>query len=202
MCFEKFNIIRIKAAKTLSKLILYFLNVKIQSSNDMAYKEHCITILKIFATSFHYHYRQLFIYMCKSIILDENLLNNNIINFLEDLSFDKVVNVKITLGNCIYKAWIKSEKDEKYSFFKNNNKILEIIYRLKNDYDSDVRKTLEKLDLQIIIKNIKNFKLDKIMIKKDVNNTFNNKFEDIKNIFGFYPNCLGVSWITDINFKK
>ena len=202
MCFDKFNIIRIKAAKTLSKLILYFLNVKIQSSNDIAYKEHCNNILKIFATCINYHYRQLFIYMCKRIILDENLLNNNIINFLEDLSFDKVVNVKITLGNCIYKAWIKSEKDEKYSFFKNNNKILEIIYRLKNDYDSDVRKTLEKLDLQIIIKNIKNFKLDKIMIKKDVNNTFNNKFEDIKNIFGFYPNCLGVSWITDINFKK
>lgn len=202
MCFDKFNIIRIKAAKTLSKLILYFLNVKIQSSNDMAYKEHCITILKIFATSVHYHYRQLFIYMCKSIILDENLLNNNIINYLEDLSFDKVTNVKITLGNFINKTWIKSEKDEKYSFFKKHNKILEIIYRLKNDYDSDVRKTLEKVDLYELVKSIKDFKLEKIMIKKDVNNSFNNKFEDIKTIFGFSPNCLGISWIKDSNFKK
>ena len=201
MCFDKFNIIRIKAAKNLSNLLLYFLKMKIQSSNDITYKEHCDKILKDFARCIHYHYRQLFIYMCKHIILNENLLNNKIIHFLEDLSFDKVTNVKITLGNFIYKSWIKSEK-EKIDFFKKNNKILEIIYRLKNDNDSDVRKTLEKLDLGFIAKSIKDFKLEEIMFKKDINKSFNNRFEDIKTIFGFSPDCLGNRWINDKNYKK
>ena len=190
MCFDKFNKVRKKAAKTLSKLILYFLNIKIQSSNDSIYKENCDKILKMFATSIHYQYRQLFIYMCKNIILDENLLNNNIINLLEDLSFDKVINVKITLGNFIYKYWIKSEKNEEYSFIKKNNKILEIIYRLKNDYDFDVRKTIEKIDSQLLSKEIKNFDLKRILNKRDVNNSFTNNFKEIKTMFGFSPNCL------------
>jgi hypothetical protein len=190
MCFDKFNKVRKKAAKTLSKLILYFLNVKIQSSNDSIYKENCDKILKMFATSIHYQYRQLFIYMCKNIILDEHLLNNNIINLLEDLSFDKVINVKITLGNFIYKYWIKSEKNEEYSFIKKNNKILEIIYRLKNDYDFDVRKTIEKIDSQLLSKEIQNFDLKRILNKRDVNNSFTNNFKEIKTMFGFSPNCL------------
>ena len=193
MCFDKFNIVRIKAAKTLSKLIYYFLTVKIQSSDDTTYKKNCITILEIFATCVHYHFRQLFIYMCKRIVFDENLLNNNIINLLEDLSYDKVPNVKITLGNFIYKTWKKSECNEKYSFLKKNNKILEIMYRLKCDKDIDVRKTIEKIDLEFFHKNIDNFNRENILNKKDVNIKFNNNCNEIKAIFGFSPTTLGVS---------
>ena len=190
MCFDKFNKVRKKAAKTLSKLLLYFLNIKIQNSNDINCKENCIKILKMFATSKHYQYRQLFIYMCKYIILDENLLNNILINLLEDLSFDRVINVKVTLGNFIYKSWIKAGENDKYSFIKNNNKILEMIYRLKNDCDFDVRKTIEKIDSQQLCKEIKDFNLKRILNKKDVNTGFTNAFEEIKIIFGFSPNCL------------
>ena len=190
MCFDKFNKVRKKAAKTLSKLLLYFLNVKIQNSNDTIYKENCIKILKMFATSKHYNYRQLFIYMCKNIILDEKLLNNILISLLEDLSFDRVINVKVTLGNFIYKSWIKAEENNKYSFIKNNNKILEMIYRLKNDCDFDVRKTIEKIDSQQLCKEIKDFNLKRILNKKDVNIGFTNTFKEIKIIFGFSPNCL------------
>jgi hypothetical protein len=202
MCFDNYNIIRIKASKTLSKLIFYFLTINNPSNNDKSYKDNCIIILKSFATNIHYHYRQLFIYMCKNIIFDENLLNNNIIDFLEDLSFDKISNVRITLGNFIYKMWIKSEKDEKYSFFKKHNKILKIIYRLKNDTDFDVRKTVDKIELQYLVKMIKDHQSEKIILKKNVNINFNNKFEDIKTIFGFSPSCLGISWIKDKNYKK
>ena len=191
MCFDKFNIIRIKAAKTLSKLIYYFLTIKIENGDDKAYKENCEKILEAFATCSHYNFRQLFIYMCKRIILDENLLNNNIINLLEDLSYDKVANVKIILGNFIYKNWIKSESDEKYSFFKKNNKILEIMYRLKNDKDFDVRKTMQKIELQFFVQNINNFNSENILRKKDVNIKFNNNCDEIKEIFGFSPDILG-----------
>ena len=202
MCFDKFNKVRLKASKTLSKLLFYFLTITIQSSNDISYKENCEKILKMFATSLHYHYRQLFIYMCKKIVFDENLFNKYIINLLEDLSFDNVVNVKITLGNFIYKNWLKSEKDEKFGFFQKDKKILEIIYRLKNDNNYDVRKTLEKINNQFLVQEIKEFSLEKILIKKEVNFVFINKFEHIKKIFGFSPPSLGNSWLKDKNYKK
>ena len=202
MCFDKFNIVRIKAAKTLSKLLLYFLTVKIQSSDDSSYKENCIKILKNFATSFHYHYRQLFIFMCKKLIFNEDILNNVIMNFLEDLSFDKITNVKITLGNIVYKSWDKVGKNEKYSFFRKNNKILEIMYRLKNDNDFDVRKTMENIDSKLLVKEIENFDLERILSKNNANEGFNNKFEDIKNIFGFTPDVIRTNSIKIKNWQK
>ena len=61
---------------------------------------------------------------------------------------------------------------------------------------------MEKLDLGIVVKSIKDFKLEEIMFKKDVNKSFNNTFEDIKAIFGFSPDCLGNSWINDKDIKK
>ena len=190
MCFDYFNVIRVKAAKTLSKLLLYFLTIKITSSDDISYKENCNRILKNFAISSHYHFRQLFIYMCKKLIFNENILNNIIINYLEDLSFDKIINVKITLGLFIHKSWIKSEG--KYSFFRKNNKILEIMYRLKNDNDFDVRKTMENIDSKLLVKEIENFNLQRILCKKDVNTKFTNNFEDIQDIFGFNPDIFGI----------
>ena len=202
MCFDKFSIVRIKAAKTLSKLLHYFLTAKIQSSDDTAYKENCIKILGIFASCVHYHYRQLFVYMSKRIIMDENLINSNIINLLENISYDDVANVKITLGNLLYKIWIKSEKNEKYSFFKKNNKILEIMYRLKNDLDRDVRKTIQNIDSKYFVQNIQNFSSENILKKKNVNSEFNDNCEEIKNIFGFSPPLLGTSSIIDKIHKK
>ena len=202
LCFDKFNKVRIKASKTLSKFLLYFLTLKIENSNELSYKNNCEKILKAFATSFYYNYRQLFIYMSKKIVFNEQIFNTNLINYLEDLSFDKVTNVKITLGNFIFKNWIKAENDEKLLFYKNNIKILEIMYRLKNDINYDVRKTMEKIDYQSLVKQIKEFSLQKILIQKDVNISFINKFEDIKTIFGFTPLFLGQSWIKDDNYKK
>ena len=140
--------------------------------------------------------------MSKRIIMDENLINSNIINLLENLSYDKVANVKITLGNLLYKIWIKSEKNEKYSFFKKNNKILEIMYRLKNDLDRDVRKTLQNIDSKYFVQNIQDFSGEKILKKKNVNSGFNDNCDEIKNIFGFSPPLLGTSSVIDKNHKK
>jgi hypothetical protein len=202
MCFDKFNKVRVKAAKTLSKLLHYFLTTKIQSSDDSAYKENCLKILEMFASCVHYHYRQLFVYMSKRMIMDEILINGNIINLLETISYDEVANVKITLGNLLYKIWIKSEKNEKYSFFKKNNKILEIMYRLKNDLDRDVRKTIQNIDSKYFVQNIQNFSSENILKKKNVNSGFNDKCDEIKNIFGFSPPLLGASSIIDKIHKK
>ena len=134
--------------------------------------------------------------------MDENLINGDIINLVENISYDEVANVKITLGNLLYKIWIKSEKNEKYYFFKKNNKILEIMYRLKNDLDRDVRKTIQNIDSKYFVQNIQNFSSENILKKKNVNSGFNNNCDEIKNIFGFSPPLLGASSIIDKIHKK
>ena len=111
------------------------------------------------------------------------------LDLLNDLSYDKVVNTRYTLSNFIKEIWNKNKKE--YDWIKNNEKILEIIYRLKNDKENEVKMCLENIEIN----------KDKIDIKKtlekiNINDKFINEFKEFKSTFGFTP-ILGKPWIKE-----
>jgi len=184
LCFDTVHKVRVKAAKNLSKLLLQFL------SSDDQYKIKAIVIIRIFSTCIHFHYRQLFIFMCKKLIEDESLFMEITYELIEDLSYDNISNVRVTLGNFLSKGWNK--KQAQYKWLKTNKKILEMIYRLKNDKIDEVKNTLNNINIEDVKKELNYEDYSKIMEQKNVNETFTNKCEDLKVLIGFTPTLYGV----------
>ena len=180
LCFDACNKVRIKSAKILSKLIFQFFN-----SEDDQYKIKSMVIIRIFGTCIHYHYRQLFIFMCKKLVEDEKLFMEMAFELIENLSYDKVINVRITLGKFLVKMWNK--KQAQYNWIKTNKKILEIVYRLKNDEAKDVSNSLNDINVEDIKKGLNYKDYSEILVKKEVNKEFDNKFEEMKSLLGFSP---------------
>ena len=204
LCFDPHNVIRIKSAKILSIYLLNFLLLdnKINDNNnnsenngnssmnkrDVDFRQNAIIILKNFATCGHYHYRQLFIYLCKRIITNEKIFKEYAYDLFNDLSYDKIINVRYTLSSFLNIIWNKNKKE--YEWIKKDEEILEIIYRLKNDKDDEVKKCLEKVEI-----NADNLKdKDKALKVKEVNKAFISEFQDFKKMFNYVP-FLGKSWI-------
>ena len=184
LCFDTVHKVRVKAAKNLSKLLLQFL------SSDDQYKIKAIVIIRMFSTCIHFHFRQLFIFMCKKLIEDESLFMEITYELIEDLSYDNISNVRVTLGNFFSKGWNK--KQAQYKWLKTNKKILEMIYRLKNDKIDEVKNTLNNINIEDVKKELNYEDYSKIMIQKNVNETFTNKCEELKVLLGFTPTLYGV----------
>jgi hypothetical protein len=202
LCFDPYNVIRKKSAKILSIYLLKFLLLdknndpkkdynsegsENSSEKEVDFKQNSILILNNFATCTHFHYRQLFFDLCKKIIKNEKKFKDYAFNLFNDLSYDKIVNVRYSLSSFINKIWNKNKKE--YEWIKNNNEMIEIIYRLKNDKNDEVKKCLEKIDINE--ENIED--KEKVLEVKEVNSKFINEFQDFKKIFDYEP-FLGKSW--------
>ena len=142
----------------------------------------------------HYHYRQLFVYLCKKIFTNETIFKEYGYNLLKDLSYDKVINTRYTLSSFLSKIWGKNKKE--YDWIKNDEKIIEIIYRLKNDKESEVKKCVENIEI-----NMDKIDKQKVLEKINVNDKFINEFKDFKDIFQFEP-FLGNTWIKEKQEEK
>ena len=185
MCFDTCNVVRVKASKTLSVFLLKFLLMK----DDNKYKKIVINILNNFARCKHYHYRQLYVYLCKKILTNEEVFKKYGYDLLNDLSYDKVVNTRYTLSNFLKTIWNKNKKE--YEWIKNDEKIIEIIYRLKNDKENEVKNCVENIEI-----NLGKIKIKKTLERVRVNDKFIYEFKDFKNIFGFIP-ILGKVWLKE-----
>ena len=183
MCFDPFNVIRIKAAKTLSIFLLKFLLLE----NNDNYKQNAINILNDFGRCKHYHYRQIFIYLCKKIITNEKIFKEYGLDLLNDLSYDKVINTRYTLSKFLSYIWNKNKKE--YEWIKNDEKIIEIIFRLKNDKENEIKKCVENIEI-----NTDKIDSQKVLEKINVNDKFINEFKDFKDIFN-YESFLGKTWL-------
>jgi len=128
--------------------------------------------------------------MCKKLIEDESLFMEITYELIEDLSYDNISNVRVTLGNFLSKGWNK--KQAQYKWLKINKKILEMIYRLKNDKIDEVKNTLNNINIEDVKKELNYEDYSKIMEQKNVNETFTNKCEDLKVLIGFTPTLYGV----------
>ena len=177
-CFDNFETIRIKSAKIFSFIVLRFLIT--DDEENKKNKKKCAEMVKMFATCLNYKYRQLFIYICNYLIEDEKIFIEFVFKDFQNISYDKVSNVRVTLSKFLSKKWNKDKEEIKW--IKNNNEMLEIIYRLKNDKDDDVKDYLKNVD----IGNIDTINNENNEIS-DVNKKFTCTCEEMKNIFNFVP---------------
>ncbi len=152
LCFDSFNKVRKKSIKELSKYLYKYCNI-----NDN-YKNNALIILDCFGNCTHYHYRQLFIYLTWKFFSDENLFMEHIYELFNNLSFDKIDNVRITQAKFLSK-YIKKGKDE-YKWIINNKKIQEIIYRFKNDKVKEVKDYMKDFKIK---EDFSNFQFDNKM---------------------------------------
>ena len=173
-CFDDISQVRFCSSKHNSKIILQLLSGKDE------YKNKTFTIIRSFAQSINYKYRQLFINMCTHLFENEKIFNECISNLLIDLAYDKVPNVKIILARLIHKLLTK----EKYKNLASNDTIKKIMKILKNDKNKEV------VDY---IMTIKNFNFDElnnfeIELEKNVNYKFKDNMNFVSKEFGITRN--------------
>ena len=168
-CFDDVAHVRNISAKKNSRLILQLISGKEE------YRDKTMKIIKSFAQSINFRYRQLFIYMCKHLFENEEVFKTYIADLLLDLAYDNITNVKIKLAQFIFEL----VKKEKYTHLKKNETIRKIIKVLKNDKSEEVKSIVNKItDIEDI----------EVELKKEVNNKFKDIMKFVSDEFGITKN--------------
>ena len=168
-CFDDVAHVRSISAKKNSRLILQLITGKEE------YRDKTMKIIKSFAQSINFRYRQLFIYMCKHLFENEEVFKAYIADLLLDLAYDKITNVRIKLAEFIRDLTGK----EKYANLKKNETIRKIVKILKNDDSEEVKTIINKItDVEDI----------EVELKKEVNNKFRDIMKFVSDEFGITKN--------------
>ena len=168
-CFDDISQVRSISAKHNSRLILQLISGKTD------FKNKTLTIIKSFAQSINYKYRQLFVYMCRHLFDNEEVFKENISELLLDLAYDKVLNVKIVLAKFISELLNK----EKYAHLAKNETVRKIVKVLKNDKNREVIFYMGK------IKNVEDIEVE---LEKNVNIKFTDNMKFVSSEFGITRN--------------
>ena len=168
-CFDDISQVRTNSAKHNSRLILQLISSKTE------FKNKTLTIIRSFAQSINYKYRQLFIYMCRHLFENEEVFKESISELLLDLAYDKVPNVKIILAKFICELLNK----EKYAKLAKNETVRKIVKVLKNDKNSEVINYMAKIN------NVEDIEVD---LQKNVNILFKDNMKFVSSEFGITRN--------------
>ena len=168
-CFDDISQVRSCSAKHNSRLILQLISGKTE------FKEKTLKIVRSFAQSINYRYRQLFVYMCRHLFENEEVFKECISEYLLDLAYDKVPNVKIVLAKFISELLNK----EKYAHLAKNETVRKIVKVLKNDKNSEV------INYMNTVKNVEDIDVE---LDKFVNNKFNDNMKFVSSEFGITRN--------------
>ena len=168
-CFDDISQVRTNSAKHNSRLILQLISSKTE------FKNKTLTIIKSFAQSINYKYRQLFVYMCRHLFENEEVFKESISELLLDLAYDKVPNVKIILAKFICELLNK----EKYAKLAKNETIRKIVKVLKNDKNSEVINYMAKIN------NVEDIEVE---LEKNVNIKFRDNMKFVSSEFGITRN--------------
>ena len=168
-CFDDISQVRTNSAKHNSRLILQLISSKTE------FKNKTLTIIKSFAQSINYKYRQLFVYMCRHLFENEEVFKECISELLLDLAYDKVPNVKIILAKFISDLVNK----EKYTHLKKNETVRKIVKVLKNDKNREVVNYMSK------IKDVEDIEVE---LEKNVNMKFTDNMKFVSSEFGITRN--------------
>ena len=168
-CFDDISQVRTNSAKHNSRLILQLISSKTE------FKNKTLTIIRSFAQSINYKYRQLFIYMCRHLFENEEVFKESISELLLDLAYDKVPNVKIILAKFICELLNK----EKYAKLAKNETVRKIVKVLKNDKNSEVINYMAKIN------NVEDIEVD---LEKNVNILFKDNMKFVSSEFGITRN--------------
>ena len=168
-CFDDISQVRSCSAKHNSRLILQLISGKTE------FKEKTLKIVRSFAQSINYRYRQLFVYMCRHLFENEEVFKESISEYLLDLAYDKIPNVKIVLAKFISELLNK----EKYAHLAKNETVRKIVKVLKNDENNEVINYMNKVnDVEDI----------EVELKKNVNIKFTDNMKFVSTEFGITKN--------------
>ena len=168
-CFDDISQVRSCSAKHNSRLILQLISGKTE------FKEKTLKIVRSFAQSINYRYRQLFVYMCRHLFENEQVFKECISEYLLDLAYDRVPNVKIVLAKFISELLNK----EKYAHLAKNETVRKIVKVLKNDKNSEV------INYMNTVKNVEDIDVE---LDKFVNNKFIDNMKFVSSEFGITRN--------------
>ena len=169
-CFDNCSQVRFESARNNSRIIMQLL------SGEDTYRNKTLQIVEAFARSLHYNYRQLFVLMCSDVFEKEDVYKMYIKDYLYDLAFDKVVNVRITLARFVGKVI----KETKVKWVKEDETIKKIVKVLKMDKKKEVNKEVEGVDV-----NVEGVTVEE---GRNVNEMFGNHMEVISSEFGISQN--------------
>ena len=193
-CFDDVNEVRKKACRYIGNLFMQIIaNEPSQDQNEeeniptINLRNKALKVIKAFGTCRHYHYRQLFFEFCSKFIKNEEMFMNHLFPMMNDLVYDKVDNVRITLSLFLKKYSAKNE------WMKKNEKIQKIIKILKQDKCSPCKENLKAIEIDPSIIIDKNTEIK-------INDKFTNELEIIKHYFEISPVGLGnTKWINKGN---
>ena len=106
-----------------SRLILQLICSKTE------FKDKTMKVMQSFAQSINFRYGQLFIFMCKHLFDKEEVFNAKIANFLINLTYDNIANLRIILSQFLCDL----TKKEKFAHLIKKETVRKIIKILKND---------------------------------------------------------------------
>ena len=168
-CFDDVSYVRSISARKNSRLILQLITGKEE------YRDKTMKIIKSFAQSINFRYRQLFIFMCRHLFENEEVFKTYIADLLQDLAYDKISNVRIILAEFISELINK----QKYTHLKNNETIRKIIKILKNDKCAEIKNIIGKInDVEDI----------DVELNKEVNHKFTDLMKFVSSEFGITKN--------------
>ena len=182
-CFDDISQVRSCSAKHNSRLILQLISGKTE------FKNKTLIIIKSFAQSINYRYRQLFVYMCRHLFENEEVFKENISELLLDLAYDKVPNVKIVLAKFISEIL----NNKKYAHLAKNETVRKIVKVLKND------KNLEVTNLIAKIQNVEDIEVE---LEKNVNIKFTDNMKFVSSEFGITRNVPLSSVFKESKFSE
>jgi len=168
-CFDDISQVRSCSAKHNSRLILQLISGKTE------FKEKTLKIVRSFAQSINYRYRQLFVYMCRHLFENEEVFKESISEYLLDLAYDKIPNVKIVLAKFISELLNK----EKYAHLAKNETVRKIVKVLKNDENNEVINYMNKVN------GVEDIEVE---LKKNVNIKFTDNMKFVSTEFGITKN--------------
>ena len=168
-CFDDISQVRSCSAKHNSRLILQLISGKTE------FKEKTLKIVRSFAQSINYRYRQLFVYMCRHLFENEEVFKESLSEYLLDLAYDKIPNVKIVLAKFISELLNK----EKYAHLAKNETVRKIVKVLKNDENKEVINYMDKVN------NVEDIEVE---LKKNVNIKFTDNMKFVSSEFGITKN--------------
>ena len=168
-CFDDISQVRSTSARKNSRLIMQLISSKTE------YKDKTMKIIRSFAQSINFRYRELFIYMCKHFFDDIEVFNENTSELLLDLAYDKIDNVRVILIQYIHDLI----KKEKYKHLSKNETIRKIVTVLRNDQLQDIKDILVDMD------EVENIEVE---LTKEVNQKFTDNMNFVSNEFGITRN--------------
>ena len=168
-CFDDVSYVRSISARKNSRLILQLITGKEE------YRDKTMKIIKSFAQSINFRYRQLFIFMCRHLFENEEVFKTYIADLLQDLAYDKISNVRIILAEFISELINK----QKYTHLKKNETIRKIIKILKNDKCAEIKNIVGKIN------NVEDIDVE---LNKEVNHKFTDLMKFVSSEFGITKN--------------